>query len=79
MLIYEYNPINDYFTGKVEEIADDAGIPMCWTNEPVPEIPSGFFARYNNPGWVLTEMEPPFPLPPPEPEAPPSGEAPEVL
>jgi hypothetical protein len=69
MLIYEYSPINNYFTGKVEQVADGSGIPMCWTDEAVPEIPAGMFARYNNPGWVLTDVEPPLPPDPPPPPA----------
>ena len=79
MLIYEYSPINNYFTGKVEEITDDAGIPVCWTDEPVPEIPVNSFARYNNPGWILTDTAPPLPPDPPAIQSTNSTEMPVVL
>lgn len=59
MLIYNYDPINNYFTGAVREIVEGEGIPALWTDEPVPTIPAGEWARYNNPGWILTSMEPP--------------------
>ena len=61
MKIFCYDPNNNYFTGDVADIGDDDPIPMCWTTDPVPEIPDGQFARFNCPGWVLTEMEPPIP------------------
>jgi hypothetical protein len=61
MLIYNYSGINNYFTGQIRNIADDAGIPVLWTDEPMPSIPEGNWARYNNPGWVVTDVPPPIP------------------
>ena len=61
MLIYNYSAINNYFTGQVRDVADDAGVPVLWTDEPVPSIPEGNWARYNNPGWVITDVPPPMP------------------
>ncbi len=79
MLIYEYSAINNYFTGEVKEVPDGSGIPVCWTDEPVPEIPAGMYARYNNPGWGLTDMPPPIPPDPPFVEVAGTDEMPTVL
>jgi hypothetical protein len=86
MLIYNYSAINNYFTGVTQDIPNDAGIPPLWTDEPVPSIPAGEWARYNNPGWVVTDVPPP--MPPEQPVAPAAegeqpvaqpGEAPTVI
>jgi hypothetical protein len=87
MLIYNYNALNNYFTGAIQDIPDGSGIPVCWTDEPVPTIPAGEWARYNNPGWVITDVPPPIPPEPAseplvqvnEPPAPSTGETPTVI
>ena len=76
--IYEFSTINAYWTGAFREIPDGSGIPMFWTDDPLPSIPEGMFARWNNPGWVVTEIEPPVPpiiepvVEDPVPQAPPT-------
>lgn len=59
MIIYEYSIVNAYATGNSRNIADNDSIPMYWTNDHLPIIPSGKWARYNFPGWVITDIPPP--------------------
>ena len=67
--IYEFSTINAYWTGAFREIPDGSGIPMFWTDDPLPSIPEGMFARWNNSGWVVTSDPAPVPPPPEEPVA----------
>lgn len=64
MIIYQYNALTAYYTGNSEEVADDSPIPTFWTDDALPEIPSGMYARYNFPEWIITDLPPPV-LPPP--------------
>jgi hypothetical protein len=60
--IFEFSTLNAYWTGASREVADSSGVPAFWTDEPLPTIPDEMFARWNNPGWVVTDVAPPFPL-----------------
>jgi hypothetical protein len=64
MIIHLYDPVNNYYVGSSKEIPDDGPIPLFWTNDPLPKIGEGMFARFNCPGWVVTDMPPPVFIPP---------------
>ena len=76
--IYEYGVFR-YYTGNSRVIGPAEGIPLNWTDMPIPQIPSGQFAVFVLTGWELTDQPfvPPFPpAPPPIPTpAPPPGTA----
>ena len=61
--LYRYNETG-YFTGEITETNIYAGIEPRWTSVPLPEIPEGMFAFFNNVSWELRDYEvlPPEPV-----------------
>ena len=57
--IYQICTRTAYFTGITKEIADDAGTPLFWVEDAPPALNQGDYARWNNPGWVVTHVSPP--------------------
>ena len=72
--IYQYDQLTAYFTGQSRQIEVTDPIPLCWTNDALPASPSGMYARYNFPGWVLTSDPAPVPPPPVDPVVEPVAE-----
>ena len=74
--IYEFSLLTAYWTGNKKEIDDADGMMAGWTDCPLPEIPSGWFARWNIDGWILTQDPAPIVPPPVEPVEPVSDQRP---
>jgi len=51
--IYEYGQ-SRYYNGISRVIGPMEGIPLYWTDKPLPPIPDGQFAVFSGIGWVLT-------------------------
>ena len=62
MNIYQYNSQGIY-TGRTQEIADNAGCPRSWTRAALPTIPSGKFAKFTGRVWVIIDELPAEPEP----------------
>lgn len=59
--LYEFDNAS-YFTGVIREIASHEGYNCTnFTDVPVPNIPEGYYARYNISGrnWTITDVEKP--------------------
>ena len=52
--LYKYNGAG-YFTGEVTETNIYAGISSGWTDVPLPEIPAGKYAFFNNVDWEIRD------------------------
>lgn len=59
--LYQYD-YAAYFTGNTREISIYDGYdPSYWTDQPVPEVPEGHFAKFEKHihQWVITNKYPP--------------------
>jgi len=59
--LYEFDNAS-YFTGVIREIASHEGYNCInFTDVPVPDVPEGFYARYNisSRNWTITDVEKP--------------------
>lgn len=68
--IYEYGNFR-YYTGNSRVIGPMEGIPLYWTDKPLPPILEGQFAVFSGVDWVLTSQ--PFVRPVPPLDSPASG------
>jgi hypothetical protein len=56
MNIYEIGN-NNYWTGRVRVISNDAGAPQRWTRTPIPTLLAGEYARWLG-IWTVTTVIP---------------------
>ena len=70
-LIHEYS-LYSYYTGNSRVIGPMEGIPLFWTDAPMPEIPAGQYAMFVGGKWIINsqpQQDPPsepFVLPSPK-------------
>lgn len=74
--IYHFDH-NRVWDGHTREITDMEGAPIGWTFEPPPEVPSGKFATFFGPEWIIIDEYPISVLP--AKEAAPSPVSPVVI
>lgn len=60
--IYRFKD-NGVFSGETREITDMEGAPVGWTFCEPPTIPSGHYALFSGPDWVIIDYDLPMPAP----------------